>query len=272
MDAFNALVKVLRAVLPAEARRIGRQLLTRSSSTQWSIDYQIVPGWPTTTQSFSTPEVRERLKKGLETFDVGVALENPIVRDNLTILGMTGLSEATLLDFGCGNGIYCRLLAAFPTTSRWKYVGADIDAEMITWCRTRHPGVRFELIEDNGAKVFRDNEFDLVLASGVVQYINEYTEAFSELHRIVRDRILVSRLPLWKYHPSEIVLQHVRHEWGEEHHPMHVFNRDTLNLLFTRLGFLPVFQDYGSEFFHVPAIAEPVVFNSYLLKKIQLQR
>ena len=71
--------------------------------------------------------------------------------------------------------------------------------------------------------------------------------------------------------PSQIVLQHVSHEDGEEHHPMHVFNRDMLNSLLTRLGFALLFRDYGSEFFYVPGVSEPVVHNSYLLQKIRVK-
>jgi len=184
---------------------------------------------------------------------------------------MIGLSEATLLDFGCGNAIYCRLLAAFPTTARWKYVGADINAELISWSREMDPDTRFEVLEESVAPPFRDDEFDVVLASGVLQYIKDYAGALSELHRIARDRKLISRIPLWKYHPSQIVLQHVSHEDGEEHHPMHVFNRDMLNSLLTRLGFALLFRDYGSEFVYVPGVSEPVVHNSYLLQKIRVK-
>ena len=51
----------------------------------------------------------------------------------------------------------------------------------------------------------------------------------------------------------------------------HVFNRDMLNSLLTRLGFALLFRDYGSEFVYVPGVSEPVVFNSYLLQKIRVK-
>lgn len=259
--------ELARYILPPIVVDAGRWL---RSPTQWSIHYQVVPGWPDGIQSFlTTPAVRERYKKA--SFDLSAALEAAIIRDNLTVLSMIGLSKATLLDFGCGNGIYRRLLAAFPTTARWKYVGTDINAELIAWCRPMYPDTRFEVLKESSALHFRDDEFDVVLASGVVQYIKDYAGALSELHRIARDRMLISRIPLWKHHPPQIVLQHVRHEWGEEHHPIHVFNRDILNSLLTRLGFALVFRDYGNEFFYVPGVSEPVVLNSYLLQKIRVE-
>jgi putative methyltransferase (TIGR04325 family) len=262
------LKEIARRMLPPIALDAGRWL--RKSPTPLSIHYEAVPGWPNRIQSFLTTAATERYKTALETFDLSASLESPIVRDNLTLLSMIGLSEATLLDFGCGNGIYCRLLAVFPTTARWKYVGADINAELIEWCRAMYSDTRFEVLEESGARLFRDDEFDVVLASGAVQYIKDCAGALSELHRVTRDRVLISRIPLWRYHPTQIVLQHVSHECGEEHHPMHVFNRDMLNSLLTRLGFALLFRDYGSEFFHVPGVSEPVVLNSYLLQKIRV--
>jgi hypothetical protein len=44
-----------------------------------------------------------------------------------------------------------------------------------------------------------------------------------------------------------------------------------LNSLLARLGFALLFRDYGSEFFYIPGVTEPVVLNSYLLQKIRVE-
>ena len=79
--------------------------------------------------------------------------------------------------------------------------------------------------------------------------------------------MLISRLPVLKYDHSQIVLQHVSHQEGVERHPIHLFNRNMLDELFTSLGLSVLFRDYGSEFFDVPGVSEPVVLNLYLLQK-----
>ena len=48
---------------------------------------------------------------------------------------------------------------------------------------------------------------------------------------------------------------------------MHVFNREMLETCFRHIGFSILWRDYGSEFFYIPSIVEPVVHNLYLLQK-----
>jgi len=143
---------------------------------------------------------------------------------------------------------------------------ADVDAELIEWCRKMYPDARFEILRGDRLP-FGNGEFDIVLASGVIQYIRDYITILSELHRISKGWILVSRLPLWKHSNSQIVVQHARHAWGEEHHPMHVLRADEMEALFEKLGSSILFHGSGSESYYVPGVSEPVVHNLYLLRK-----
>ncbi|MDX6611840.1 MAG: hypothetical protein QOD75_1026 [Blastocatellia bacterium] len=215
-----------------------------------------------------------RFKHGAETFDFAAALESPsaalaspIVRDNLALLDRINLAEAALLDFGCGNGLYRVLLQHHPSTKSWRYVGADINEDILKWCRVNHPGIRFELIEGKGVGPFGDRAFDVVMASGVIQCIEDYEAVLAELRRVTKRYLLISRLPMWKHWPSENLLQHVRTDWGMEHHPIRVFNRNEFEQLIRRLGFSVVHRDYGTEFFQIEGVPEPAVHNSYLLQR-----
>lgn len=44
------------------------------------------------------------------------------------------------------------------------------------------------------------------------------------------------------------------------------FNRSKLEAEFMSLGFVLVFQDYGSEFFSILSVSETIVHNTFLLK------
>lgn len=250
------------------------QLLCRSHP--FSTSFEPIPAWPTSSvqSSWLAPSVTQRFKKGLETFDLEVtqqspeaAFKNPIVHDNIDAVSRIDLSNAALLDFGCGNGLYYAILSTYPATTGWNYVGADLNAELVRFCRTKYPGTRFELVADAQVLPFKDGEFDIVFASGVIQYIMDYGTVLSELYRVSSDYAIISRLPVWKHNTAQTVLQHVHHEWGEEHHPMHVFNRDSIEALFINLGFTILWHDYGSELFYVAGVVEPVVNNTYVLRK-----
>ncbi|MBA3768482.1 MAG: class I SAM-dependent methyltransferase, partial [Acidobacteria bacterium] len=214
-------------------------------------------------------------KGGLETFDFKLAQQSPeaasqspVVRDNLFLLHQTGLAEADILDYGCGNGLYRLVLEHDPVTASWRYVGADINNEMIDWCRATHAGTRFEVIKEDAPLPFREGEFDVVLVSGVLQCVRDYVATLSELRRISNNYLLISRLPIWKHNATRIVLQRVSHSWGHESHFIHVFNRETVEELFKALGFSITYRDYGSETFYVPNVHEPVIHNHYLLRRI----
>jgi hypothetical protein len=242
----------------------------------FSVAYESSSEWPQAkSSSWLSESVTARFKGGLETFDFKLAqqspeaaLASPVVRDNLSLLHQTELAKAALLDYGCGNGLYRLVLGHDTATAPWQYVGADINSEVIEWCRTTHAGTRFELIEEGQRLPFRDGEFDIVLASGVIQCIPDYTATLSELHRVSGNYLLISRLPIWKHNPTRIIRQNVFHLWGRESHFIHVFNRDEAEEIFRGSGFSIAYRDYGSETFNVPGVQEPAIHNHYLLKRI----
>jgi hypothetical protein len=265
---------IYRKLLPVRLRQAVKRWALNGDGL--SVTYELSPEWPQAERSsWLSSSVTARFKGGLETFDFKLAqqspeaaLQSPVVRDNLSLLHRTGLAEAALLDYGCGNGLYRLILGHDPATARWRYVGADINSEVIDWCRATHAGTRFEVIQEDTPLPFREGEFDVVLVSGVIQCVRDYMSTLSELRRIGSDYLLVSRLPVWKHNPTGIVLQRVSHTWGQESHYIHVFNREALEELFKALGFSIAYRDYGSETFYVPDVHEPVIHNHYLLRRI----
>lgn len=265
---------IYRKLLPVRLRRAIKHWAMNGAAL--SVTYELSNEWSQTERSsWLAASVTARFKGGLETFDFKLArakpeaaAQSPVIRDNLSFLHQTGLAEATLLDYGCGNGLYRLVLGHDPVTASWRYVGADINRGMIDWCRATHAGTRFEVIKEDAPLPFREGEFDVVLVSGVLQCVPDYMAALNELRRVSSNYLLVSRLPVWKHNATRIVLQRVSHSWGHESHFIHVFNRETVEALFKALGFSIAHHDYGSETFEVPHVHEPVIHNHYLLKKI----
>jgi len=212
--------------------------------------------------------------EGTATFDCDVArrpadaeLAVPIVRDNLEALTLINAPEVKLLDFGCGNGRYQYILSACARTAKWHYTGVDLRPAFVQWCRQTYPGVQFETVEEGCPLPFADNEFDIVLASSVLQYTQNPELTLAELHRVTQKYVIMSRLPTRKYQDSQIMVQHLHSAWGEEQYPLHVFNRHKLEDLFGQAGFTVLWRDYGSECFILPWDREPVAHILYLLRK-----
>ena len=238
---------------------LARRQLTRPAAGHVSTHYEVVPEWRPPKQGTGTFDVAKR--------PADAELDVPIVRDNLETLTRLNLPEAKLLDFGCGNGHYQSILSAYSQTAKWDYTGVDLRPDFVQLCRQAYPGIQFETVEEGRPLPFADNEFDIVLASGVLQYIQNTVMTLAELRRVTHEYVLVSRLPTWKYHDSQIVVQHLHGVWGEEQYPLHVFNRYRVEDLFRQAGLSVIFRDYGSECFTLPGDYELVVHIAYLLRK-----
>lgn len=260
--------------MPAGVRRAVRRLDPRP--TRFSVGYELARGGARLRagSSWASSSVAARFKMGGETFDLeqarrspASALTSPIVRDNLSLLGSTGRREASLLDFGCANGLYRVILAHHAPTARWAYTGADVNRKIVEWCRRAHAGARFEVVGESGPLPFGDGEFDVVLASGVLQCVSDPEATLSELRRVTSGHVVVSRLPVWGDNPTRQVLQRVRHPWGRENHLIHVFNRGVLEDLFARLRLAVSEWGAGSEACDVPGVAERAVHHHFLLRK-----
>jgi ubiquinone/menaquinone biosynthesis C-methylase UbiE len=267
----------MRKVLPASVKQTMRRFIP-AGGPQLFVTYEVVKEWPKgNDSSWTTPAVAARFKHGIETFDLDLAQQSPsaafaspIVRDNLVLLSRINLSAATLLDFGCGNGLYHVVLQHYPATKGWTYVGTDINEDILDWCRMRHPGIRFVPMKGNECLPFDNDAFHVVMASGVIQCINDYPQVLADLHRVSNSYILVSRLPMWSERPTQIVLQHVRSDWGFEDHAVRVFNREEFDALIARLGLTIVAREDGSEVFQIQGVPEPAIHSSYLLQKVVL--
>jgi len=95
-----------------------------------------------------------------------------------------------VLDVGCGEGAFCAELEAAGA----RPVGVEVAERALERARTRHPGLRFELVAAHGPLPFDDAEFDVVWASEVIEHVADTARWLSELRRVLRSggRLMVT--------------------------------------------------------------------------------
>lgn len=98
-----------------------------------------------------------------------------------------------VLDLGCGNGEYLREFARAGASTM--LVGADLTFEMLAAARARVPAARVVRADAN-ATPFRNERFDLVFCSHVLQFVGDLDLALDEIVRCLRPGgVLIATLP-----------------------------------------------------------------------------
>jgi SAM-dependent methyltransferase len=138
--------------------------------------------------------------------------EGRLLRSRMAaVLRLLGSGPGELLDAGMGPG----RLAAALTEHGWSVAGVDLSQEMVTRARRRLPAraERFHVAPVERLP-FGDASFDAVVATGVIEYVEDPKVALRELARVLRPggRAVVScpnaaALPLRVDHA---ILQRVR--------------------------------------------------------------
>ena len=95
--------------------------------------------------------------------------------------------KGDVADIGCGSGHGCEILKASGAAS---VQGADISKSAIAFARKHFfNSAKFSIQGITDLSLFRDNSFDLVVSSEVLEHIKEYGKerrAISEIKRITR--------------------------------------------------------------------------------------
>ena len=107
------------------------------------------------------------------------------------VVRFAGDGPGEALDAGMGGG---RLVAALAERG-WEMSGADLSAGMVALARARLPAAVSRLVEAPLERLpFAEGSFDLVIATGVIEYAEDPARALGELARTLRGggRMIVS--------------------------------------------------------------------------------
>ncbi len=85
-----------------------------------------------------------------------------------------------ILDFGCGTGIYAKLLTKMGA----KVSGFDISGEMLAIAKRENPELDFK--QGSGYNIPFKEKFDIVLASLVVHYLEDWNQMFKQVSKVLK--------------------------------------------------------------------------------------
>ncbi|EKD78354.1 MAG: hypothetical protein ACD_41C00364G0006 [uncultured bacterium] len=210
-----------------------------------------------------------------DTTSVAEYMRQPAVRDNLYFLRndcakkLENLAPHTsLLDVGCGSGSYAQILKQSDSPfADMNYTGTEINKKLVDICIKHNPTVSF-IVAQASRIPLSDSSYDTVFCSGTVHYtLSTWAESISEMARVAKQYLIITRLPVTKYQDSFYVHQTVSSKRRSEHHFFIVINRTKLEELFTRLHLKILQRDYSSEEYNIDHIDEKIVLVQYLLAK-----
>jgi SAM-dependent methyltransferase len=90
------------------------------------------------------------------------------------------LDDKTILDVGCGLGMYVRAFRRYSPSVH----GVDIDEEKVAEASQELPNIRVAPAED---LPYADGMFDVVLSHEVIEHVEDDRQALAEAVRVLRD-------------------------------------------------------------------------------------
>lgn len=91
-----------------------------------------------------------------------------------------------VMDLGCGRGFYLKTLAAFNLELR--LYGVDLNSKYLKLAAKIVPRKALSLVKAEATALsFRDNFFDRVIASEVLEHIKDDQKALGEIYRVLKE-------------------------------------------------------------------------------------
>jgi SAM-dependent methyltransferase len=162
-----------------------------------------------------------------------------------SLLHRAGLRDRLrVLDAGCGTG---RNLLEFGTLG--SAAGVDFSPEAVEFCRRR--GIDGVQVGEVQALPFAERSFDLILATDVLEHVEDDLAALCELHRVAAaGGHLLATVPAYRW------------LWSQHDHDYHHFRRYTLRRLRRQVvaaGWEPVAWSYFNSILLPPIAAVRVL-------------
>jgi SAM-dependent methyltransferase len=184
-------------------------------NSYWSVDSPPPHTDPT------TPERRRRLLKTLQ--DV------PLSRD------------ANILDLGCGQGEFVRILVE----AQYRVVGVDISSKAVELAKKALPSVDFRVLKEDRSIPCESSRFDAVWSTEVIEHIFDIHQHLSEINRVLKaGGIYILTTP---YHGvvKDVLVSLLKFDQHFDPEGSHIrfFDKRGLERCLGRAGFTPISWD-----------------------------
>jgi acetyltransferase-like isoleucine patch superfamily enzyme len=173
----------------------------------------------------------------------------PVFREAFEILRRVRSVPGSVLDIGCGIGTFLSICRK----QGWNVAGVDPSPIACKVAKQEHD---LDIIQDTfSSRLFGERRFDAVFAAQVLHHLPDPAAFLADLARVVApDGVIILRTP--NSVPQEGVLW-LQQMLGRKEHffcgpALQVFHRDTLRLLFQRLGFTEVSFEVARPFLEPP--------------------
>ncbi len=105
---------------------------------------------------------------------------NELLEMPATLEVIGNIKGKKVLDFGCGSGIYLKILKKQCAEIK----GFDISNNMLKIARADNP--ELDLRKGSAYKIPFDEKFDIVFASLVVSYLNDWNRMFKQIKKVLK--------------------------------------------------------------------------------------
>ena len=177
------------------------------------------------------------------------------------------LKQASILDVGCGTGVYGKFLTEKSSRARdWKYCGIEMTRCLADLCQSFVPHGDFK-VGDARKIPCEDKSFDLVLASGVLLLLGQdWIEALKECARVARRYMVILRHPLVKDGPSFLCQTTVRNQKSNFSNVITVLNQNQFEECLTKTSMTILHKNCSNDSFWVDGHPTRISMYRYLLQ------
>lgn len=217
--------------------------------------------WPTARERATAPNVV--VGEGSTTAPPDLALHNTIMVFAY-VLGrsLVGRQAVTLLDWGCGLGQYAVLARGLFPSATIRYFGRELPA-LSSAAKELLPGDTFF---DTDADSFA-GRYDLVMASGSVQYTQDWAGTLTGLAGAAEGWLFVARTPIVRTVPSFVIEQRPRSIGYRTTYPGWIINRGELIAVLTEAGFDLDREFLSGEHLYIPKAPEQPQVRAFLFRR-----
>lgn len=156
------------------------------------------------------------------------------------ILSLAKFKDKQILDMGCGTGVNTM---DFYKKSK-ETVGIDISSWAVKRARKKFKGIKF-YIRDSENTGFPDNHFDIIVNTGLIQYLKNPRQTADEMHRILKPGgIAIVEVP-WRYsvYNSRIIRRLITGQQNPNDEPINkTYDTRTLRRLFGKFNCIKIHQ------------------------------